>query len=354
MTKQIVYFGVSFLLTVQVLAQVTSLDNYTGDWQDNASWVGGIAPGTTISNAVMNGYITLNGSLTVAGTLTVNDTLVVTGNATFSNQAGFDIDSGGVFIVLGNLRVNNKISIENGGVVAVGNEFSRTSNSGQGLYSGSGAIYAGSFDQKGEDWIDSKSGGDNSKTIDQLSDDGFTAIENFISNNVPLPVTLISFEAQYQEGIATLEWQTATEENFSHFEVERSRDGQTWEYVGYLEGNGFKYTISTYQFEDNLPLSGYSYYRLKAVDFDGYTEYFGPVGVKVTLPTDVQVTPTTNGFVVRSSDKINEVLVVDRNGKGYQATKSDGGYSVTARPGIYIIKTIDSKGNRQTKKVVVR
>jgi len=88
----------------------------------------------------------------------------------------------------------------------------------------------------------------------------------------PLPVELTSFDGKETGKTNTLTWQTASELNNSHFEVERSLDGNNFRQIGNVHGNGTSVYKIDYQFEDHNPVAQ-SYYRLKQVDYDGKFEY---------------------------------------------------------------------------------
>ncbi|MFK7947394.1 MAG: fibronectin type III domain-containing protein, partial [Saprospiraceae bacterium] len=88
----------------------------------------------------------------------------------------------------------------------------------------------------------------------------------------PLPVELTYFTAKAENANNLLQWQTASEENNSHFEVERSTDGINFETIGQVAGNGTTFETSNYSFVDEQP-ELVSYYRLRQVDFDGNYEY---------------------------------------------------------------------------------
>lgn len=103
------------------------------------------------------------------------------------------------------------------------------------------------------------------------SDHGL-AIDNFSISSITLPVSLTSFTVKATP-VPFLEWQTATERNNSHFEIERSVDGTVFEKIGEVAGKGTSVEVSNYTFEDKAPLSGVNYYRLRQVDFDGAFEY---------------------------------------------------------------------------------
>jgi Secretion system C-terminal sorting domain len=85
-----------------------------------------------------------------------------------------------------------------------------------------------------------------------------------------LPLELLSFQAQNTEGSNKLTWQTATETNTSHFDIERSPDGKTFEKIGAVKAKG---SNRTYQYVDKIGVFSTIYYRLKINDLDGKSEY---------------------------------------------------------------------------------
>ena len=89
-------------------------------------------------------------------------------------------------------------------------------------------------------------------------------------------------------------WSTASERNSQWHIVERSKDGTSdWQEVGRLQAKGNSDTVQRYGLEDINPLA-LSYYRLKAVDFDGQFEYSKVVSVK----RDAEGFAVTNVFPV--------------------------------------------------------
>ncbi|MBB6462974.1 T9SS type A sorting domain-containing protein [Flammeovirga kamogawensis] len=104
-------------------------------------------------------------------------------------------------------------------------------------------------------------------------------------NSGDLPVTLTQFTANATEdNTVLLEWGTASEQNASHFEVQRSVDNKNWETLDRVEAAGNSNVLIYYDFIDEFPLPQ-AYYRLHQVDFDGITEIFGPI--KVNLSKEV-------------------------------------------------------------------
>jgi hypothetical protein len=87
-----------------------------------------------------------------------------------------------------------------------------------------------------------------------------------------LPIELIKFQAQAVTEGNLLTWESATEINTSHFDIERSNDGKLFEKIGTTEAQG---KAANYNFLDKAPLWGIGglYYRLKINDLDGKTDY---------------------------------------------------------------------------------
>ena len=95
-----------------------------------------------------------------------------------------------------------------------------------------------------------------------------------IQNSNPLPIELLDFSATLQsDNTVRLDWTTASEINNDHFEIQRSENGDHWDTIGTIEGQGNSPNISRYSFNDQQPLDGRSYYRLKQVDIDGKFTY---------------------------------------------------------------------------------
>jgi len=88
-----------------------------------------------------------------------------------------------------------------------------------------------------------------------------------------LPVELNRFEVIPETDRVYLKWETESESNASHFEVERSLDGSHFEKINSVNSKGGYGTAAQYFVKDNSPYYGLNYYRLKMVDNDGTYEY---------------------------------------------------------------------------------
>jgi len=87
-----------------------------------------------------------------------------------------------------------------------------------------------------------------------------------------LPIELMFFKGTEENCAVYLNWQTATETDFSHFDVEKSLDGITFSQIGRVNGSGSSTQGATYDFVDESP-SALNYYRLKMNDLDGTVTY---------------------------------------------------------------------------------
>ncbi len=92
---------------------------------------------------------------------------------------------------------------------------------------------------------------------------------NMLDCTIVLPVELLTLNAQPAADHVTLTWSTASEQNASHFVVERSAKGDVFEPIGQVTAAGNTTSTSDYRFIDQRPLNGTNFYRLRTVDIDG-------------------------------------------------------------------------------------
>lgn len=100
----------------------------------------------------------------------------------------------------------------------------------------------------------------------------------------PLAVSLTAFNVENLGKSVLLEWTTETETNNDYFEVYRSQDGKEFEVLEKIKGAGNSNQTLHYQFKDERPLLGISYYKLGIVDMDGNIEF-----------TDIKTVQRNNG-----------------------------------------------------------
>ncbi len=88
-----------------------------------------------------------------------------------------------------------------------------------------------------------------------------------------LPLTLLDFNSKFENNKVKLTWKTVNELNNDRFEIERSSDGTNYRKIGAISGKGNSAIIQNYVYNDDQPLNGKTFYRLKQVDVDGRHEY---------------------------------------------------------------------------------
>lgn len=180
---------------------------------------------------------------------------------------------------------------------------------------------------------------------------------------VPLPVELVNFEVSKLENHNLLSWRTKTELNNDYFIVQRSLDGELWETIGFVDGNGTSNTEHIYYFEDRIIESGISYYRFKQVDFDGAFQ-FSPIRSinrsKENNSTDLYPVPSHGGFTIASSGKtIKDVLISDIAGRKILVQiiqKTDTFFKAELAKnaeGIYNVIIIYEDGSEEVRKLIV-
>jgi hypothetical protein len=146
------------------------------------------------------------------------------------------------------------------------------------------------------------------------------------SSTTTTPVKLVSLKATKVNEDVLVSWATASEVNNRGFNVERSIDGKTFEYVGFVKGMGNSSVTNNYRLEDAnaFVTTGVSklYYRLKQMDNDGKFEYSNIISLTNDELNEVNVVAYPNPFsdnltiVVNASELENiHVDIVDISGR---------------------------------------
>lgn len=151
------------------------------------------------------------------------------------------------------------------------------------------------------------------------------------ATNTPLPISLLEFTATPADGAVNLLWKTASELNNDYFTIERSADGVVFHEILRVRGAGNSSQTLTYQIQDQQPLTGISYYRLKQTDYDGQYEYFEMVRVRFEQgDTDLLIYPNPTADFIHVN-RAQEVRIYSLSGveMTHQAlVKSQGQQSV--------------------------
>ncbi len=109
----------------------------------------------------------------------------------------------------------------------------------------------------------------------------FNSLYTTVQSNVQLPIELLYFNAEPEGDFVNCKWETASETNNEYFDVERSLDGNTFDFLGKVSGYGHGTSTEnrSYSLIDRDACKDVRYYRLKQVDFDGQFSYSETVAV---------------------------------------------------------------------------
>ncbi len=173
-----------------------------------------------------------------------------------------------------------------------------------------------------------------------LDGSGFTVIKNInietdgqgisstiidLNGNFALPVQWVKFTATKKEQSTLLSWQTAAEQTSDRFEIERSANGTVFNSIGTVAStnnpNGAQYS-----FQDNNPLTGINYYRLKQLDIDGKFEYSRVVQLRFDYKGSITIYPNPVKewltISVTGSQAIRSIVITDLTGKVVQKNQN--------------------------------
>jgi len=138
-----------------------------------------------------------------------------------------------------------------------------------------------------------------------------------------LPVDFLGMDITCLDHAAGLTWKTASELNSSHFTIQRSKDGETWETIETVPAQGTTQNTTTYNFEDpSFYRNQIGYYRLRQIDFDGVATIYGPYAVLCEgTPEEFKLYPnptssnTTARFYWNNNSTVATLQLTDMTGK---------------------------------------
>lgn len=351
-----------FLLIGSISAFGQATLNTDGDWDNAGNWDSGnigddvtedvffdnntdgtIRPGFdyTIGNLTLgnNCSLTINaaGELNVgdefnprnliadnAAFVTVTGILIIWGDLVVNNSLDFTIT--GTVIIKGNLVMVNGANLSVSGNLTVDGNFTGGNNTDVTITNGGGIAVGGTVN------VDNNSdlvcvdppipAGDQCIGAFTIGVGPCTGPPSFCGTGV-LPIRLLYFTAALENDQTVLRWATDMEENFDHFEVQRSiSNGLNFETIGEVQGAGYNtVTLQEYNYIDPTPQIGINYYRLKAVDLDGTFEYAGIASVIYNGVKKFEVYPNPSSaeqisFVTNfSPSEEDRIVLISSTGK---------------------------------------
>lgn len=88
----------------------------------------------------------------------------------------------------------------------------------------------------------------------------------------PLPVTFTNVKAYPKDEGITLEWTVSNETGIASYDVEKSIDGTRFIPAASVSANGTS-PQNAYSWQDEQPVAGYNYYRIKSLERDAVVQY---------------------------------------------------------------------------------
>ena len=170
-----------------------------------------------------------------------------------------------------------------------------------------------------------------------------------------LPVALANFTATSEKTNVTVSWVTNNEDNASHFEVERSRNGQTFTYLQEVSAKGNTERVTSYSITDEGVPAGQQFYRLKMVDLDGSFAYGPVVSVNIDAGSLVSVFPNPavdRITIVQQPEGVENIRLLDAAGRVLRTHLRAGDHDLSMlNPGIYLLE-VTANGNRSVKRIL--
>lgn len=126
-----------------------------------------------------------------------------------------------------------------------------------------------------------------------------------------LPIELLSFNAKVNNNTVLTKWTTSVEIDNDYFTLERSADALNFSEVAKIRGAGNSTQQIDYEWLDEQPLPGTSYYRLKQTDFDGQFSYSNIISVKMKSESTYKLypNPARNQVFVYVSQPTAELII---------------------------------------------
>ena len=165
---------------------------------------------------------------------------------------------------------------------------------------------------------------------------------------VALPITLLYFKASVTNEGVFISWATTDQWDSDYFIIEKSRNGEEWEYVGTMTSTNGMGTRQNYGLLDETPYQGGSYYRLVEVNKDGKRTPYAVDYVKVDSAVfelfAVYPNPTTGDLNVKivGEDVGYDFVCVDVLGKIIFSKKLFVGVNslgpILSVPGVYFAR----------------
>ena len=201
------------------------------------------------------------------------------------------------------------------------------------------------------------------------ADNTIFGVNNFLlRGQSTLPIELTSFNANCTENETTINWQTASEHNSAFFEVEKSRDGSTWNLLESVNAAGNSSSTLDYSINDSEKGSGVVYYRLNQVDQNGESKIYGPISSNCFESSDFTASvfpnPASEIITIEMNTSVTQTIsikICGTDGKAIEqiAYKIEEGTTQiplsieSLKAGVYTVK-VNGENATKTIKLVIQ
>lgn len=178
----------------------------------------------------------------------------------------------------------------------------------------------------------------------------------------PSPLTWLSFDLVSSPGKVQLEWSTTGEVNTSHFIIEKSMDGRSYEDIGRVISAN-KSGVQRYGFLDTDLFEGKYYYRIKQVDLDGKYDYSSiQLSIQNSEGREVAVVPnpTRGTFRIRNmkASSISKIRIYNILGERMPFELTSGNETIVVDmenhvpKGHYVLTLLTKNGKIVTERFI--
>ena len=191
-----------------------------------------------------------------------------------------------------------------------------------------------------------------------------------------LPASSVKFEARQKYNSVLTKWSIENDPQIQYFTIERSSNGRDFNMLTLVKpvanassNSPFSSasTSATYEFEDNYPLHGTSYYRLKKTNEDGQpailgvrtVDYKAQKSFTYTVKSNSAAKNTVDIAIESSKKQLLRVKMYDMNGKmvyynNLQAAQGTNNLKVFMTAGIYVLNIVDAENTLVAEKLELR
>lgn len=172
------------------------------------------------------------------------------------------------------------------------------------------------------------------------------------NDQIVVPVSLTSFDAQKMNTRVKLSWRTAQEINSSRFEVQRSADGRSWATLAVIPAAGNSNSPRDYYQWDDAPIFGLNYYRINQINLNENSNYTPVKTISFNPGYEVLITPNPahallHIYLTKNNNNATKIILYQSNGqqvKQWLTHQIDLQVDVSTLPrGLYFVKIINGE-----------